>query len=143
MDKRVLLCLAAALFLVGGSLAFILLRDPINKANWDRITDGTTRPEVEHMLGKPGIDVPCCPGSSRPGWRLCQWTGRQEWIEVQFDAEGFARSTHWHNRSGSPGFLANLLAPGGLQWIFPHRSTRPERREAKHLHPTGDTSPPR
>ena len=40
MKRRMTLWLAAGLLMVVGSLVVSLLRDPINKANWDRITDG-------------------------------------------------------------------------------------------------------
>jgi hypothetical protein len=103
-----------------GSLVIFLGRDPIDKANWDRITDGMTRHGVERMLGKAGVDVPGAPGSvSRPGWRTCQWTGREGWIEVQFDAGGVARNTHWHNQAGGPGFLADLARRCGTPWALP------------------------
>jgi hypothetical protein len=115
-----------------GALVAVLLRDPINKANWDRIAAGMSRQEVERLLGKPGVDVPGTPGISRPGWRTCQWTGRQEWIEVQFDADGLARNTHWHNQAGRPGFLVELLTRWGLPWTPPGR---PEQRDFKLLSP--------
>jgi len=131
MGRRVFRWSAAALLMAVGSLVVLLARDPINKANWDRIADGMTRQEVERLLGKPGVDVPGTPGAiSRHDWRTCQWTGREEWIEVQFDAAGVARNAHWHNQAGGPGVLADITRRCGIPWTPPRR---PERREYKEL----------
>jgi hypothetical protein len=144
MERRVLWWSAAALLMCAGSLALLALRDPITRANWDRITDGMTRPEVERLLGKPGGDFPGTPGGiPHPDWRTCQWTGRQEWIEVQFDADGFARNTHWHNQAGGQGFFADLLRRCGIRWTPPRRTAPPEERAYKELSPVAAQQPAR
>jgi hypothetical protein len=134
MERRMLWWLAPALLLISVSLAVALMHDPVNKANWDRIGEGTTRAEVERMLGKPGVDVANTPGGvDHPGWRTCQWTGTEEWIEVQFDSDGFARRTCWHNQASRPGVLEDLARRAGIPWPLARRKVRPERYEGREF----------
>ena len=115
--------LAACAPLVLAVLAILPPRPGISKANFDRITVGMSKAEIQEILGgaasitSPGgktyTQLAGIHGNRTPDGLLHQvWGGDTGVAIIAFDAQELAVHTHWINPP--PGFLKAVLNVFGL-----------------------------
>jgi hypothetical protein len=110
--------------LVVGIAALLLWPEPpepdrVTQENFDRISDGMSRAEVEAILGPPGDSTSEPPSQLYPSLKSLglDWDADTAWVSIGFDdSGGVVRKRFYSMSRREQGPLDNLLWRAKRQW---------------------------
>jgi hypothetical protein len=110
--KLAWVCLLVSLLVIGGTVLFLLPRDPITQANCDRIKIGMTEKEVESILGRKNDQVAATwpPGKEFENERrILLWTGARGTIYVELaNFDKTVAASPWFKESEPESFFEKI-----------------------------------